>query len=303
MYDSKDPRAALKAASKPAQGPFDAASVARFYAETPQESSALCCTWYVRGQNFIIGYSQCEAGAVLERQTQPDEYMLLLPERDTVVAVTAGGATQRMEGLSLVCVPPGASRVEVLNAGPVYRLISTQSADLAALCSNAGSYATPHAVVAPLQAWPTPPGGLRLRRYSLDVPLVPGRFGRIFRCTTFMVNFLHAMEGQRDPTQLSPHHHDDFEQCSLAVSGAFTHHLRWPWTVNKLHWHEDAHEAVGAPSVCVIPPPSLHTSEATGPGTNQLVDIFSPPRMDFSLLPGWVLNADDYPMPEGNADA
>lgn len=302
MYDRSDPRAALAPAGSgrpPPAGGYAPSSYARFYETPPQEDSPQGRTWYARGQNFVVAYTEARDGARFERRGQPDEYVLLLPDAATSAVVTAGGERQDCAGDALVFVPPGDSLVEIPRAGRIVRLFTVRSEDLAARAPNAAAYATPNEAIPPFAAWPAPRDGWRIRRYGLDVAVEPGRFGRIFRGSTFMVNYLDPRHGPRDVTKLSPHHHDDFEQCSLALDGEFTHDLRWPWTTNMHHWREDEHEFCASPSVAVIPPPAIHTTRAQAPGLNQLVDIFCPPRLDFSRKPGWVLNADDYPVPDG----
>ena len=298
MYNATDPRASL-ASAKPgtAATAFAGAEYAKFHETAPREDDANGKTWYARGQNFIIAHSEAKPGASFSRKGQIDEYVVLLPNRDSSAEIAWNGEKHALPGYSLAFVPPGDSTVSLPKGGRVVRMFTTRSADLATLCQNAASYATAHPNIPRFAAWPEPKGGHKVRSYTLDVPDEPGRFGRIWRCTTFMVNYLPAQLGPRDVTKLSPHYHDDFEQCSLALEGSFMHHIRWPWTPDLNAWRPDDHELCGAPSIAVIPPPAIHTSRGMDKATNQLVDIFCPPRLDFSQKPGWVLNADDYPLP------
>ena len=301
MYADSDPRSKLAtagAAATPTSATgFGASSYALFGETVPQIDDATGRTWLVRGANFIVAYTLAKPGAAFTRIGQADEYVLLTEAPEPHAVVTWNGEDVTVGAEHITFVPPGDSTIRVPDGGEIVRLFTTASADLAALCSNAATYACPALSIPPLQRWPDPVGGFRVRSYALNVPAEEGRFGRIWRCTTFMVNVFEPAE-PRDPEKLSPHHHDDFEQGSLALGGSFVHHLRWPWTAKLADWRDDEHATCPAPSVAVIPARSIHTSASIAPGaTNLLVDIFSPPRRDFSDMAGWVLNAADYPAP------
>ena len=299
MYDKTDLRSTLAPASagKPVDGTLFDAEYGLFYKDPPVEDDGNGKSWYTRGQNFIVAYSEAKPGAVFERMAQTDEYMLLIPYADTPAILSASGQQERCDGYSLVIMPPGDSRIEMPQGGTIVRIFTTRSDDLVAKCANASGYDEQHGNIPPLVDWPAPEGGFKIRVYSLDVPPVPGRFGRIWRSTNMMLNIPPVAMGPRNVAKVSPHHHDDFEQCSLALEGQWAHHMRWPWSVDMGSWRDDVHVEVGSPSVTVIPAQVIHTSTWKSPERNQLVDIFSPPRVDFSQKPGWVLNADDYPMP------
>lgn len=301
MYDKNDPRALLatQAAAKPKVfTSYTPSDYLRFYEDPPQQSDERARGWIGRGGAAVIVYSETKAGATFARRGQADEWVILLPDAASGAQLTIAGRAHDLAGYSITFVPPGDSVLTMPDGGRVVRMFtSAHASDLAGQASNAAGHRDPNPNLSAYAPWPVPTSGYKVRSYSLDVPDVPGRFGRIWRCTTFMVNLFAPQRGPRDVTKLSPHHHDEFEQYSLALEGSFMHHLRWPWTPNMKMWRGDENEFCSTPSLAVIPPPAIHTSRGLAPGANLLVDIFAPPRLDFSNIAGWVLNADDYPMP------
>jgi mannose-6-phosphate isomerase-like protein (cupin superfamily) len=266
----------------------------RFYETPPRDAAPERRTWYARGQNFLVEYNEVKASAVLERASQPDEYSVVLPDADTSVEVETSNEKKIVSGFSLCFIPPGRSKVTVPTGGRIVRVFTTKSDDLVAKCSNASAYADRHPNIPPFEGLPLPLGGFHIRSYSLDVPPREGRVGRIFACTTLMINFANPRMGPaNETTKLSPHSHDDFEQGTLILDGSFTHHLRWPWTSKKGAWRDDEHTYFGAPSLVVIPAGVIHCSEPLGEKANQFLDVWSPPRLDY-FDRGHVLNAADY---------
>ncbi|GLY93094.1 hypothetical protein [Actinoplanes sp. NBRC 103695] len=254
-------------------------------------------TWIARAANLVLAYTEAKAGDVFPRTAQPDEYAVLMYSDSAPVTVNGVAVAEE----AFVVVPPGDSEIRVDADGVLIRLFSSVATDLTEAALNAAAYAEPDERAAPLIPWPDPVGGFRVRVYRLaDTPIAEGRFGRIFRTTNLMVNFLAEESKPRDPLKLSPHHHDDFEQISLAVKGRFKHHIRYPWGPDSTSWRSDEHAEIATPSICVIPPPTVHTTQGVG-DHQQLIDIFGPPRADFSAQ-GWVLNAADYPAKETDAD-
>ncbi|MES1976987.1 MAG: hypothetical protein V4451_03060 [Pseudomonadota bacterium] len=272
------------------------ASRGLYYASEPQLKDDGQKTWITRSANVVVVVSQVSAGTELVRDANPDEYMLLLPPA-VRADVSAGSESLRAEGETLTILPPGRSSIKVLDSGVVTRVFTVRATDLADKAENVAVYANGAPGVAPLKDWPAPVGGFKLRNYTLAEYTDPKIFGRLFRSSNLMINVFERKTDRRDPRKMSPHSHPDFEQISLTLEGSFIHHLRTPWTADSTTWREDEHVHVDSPSTLVIPANLIHTTRDIGEGVAWLIDIFGPPRMDFSLQPGVVRNADEYPMP------
>ena len=289
-YDPTDPRAQLSTAGRTAAGVPRAASYRELHS-TPadEEHAAGGRTWWTRSQAMVIGHTDARAGDDLATGHVDGEHAVLVLDGAEVEIDHDTGKEVVAED-AVVLVPPGTSTVRVAAGGTVVRVLAVPTApDLAGRCSNAADYSDADGNVAEFAPWPDPPAGPRIRVYPISAyPVQAGRLGRIFRSSTVMVNVLPEDHRPRDPTMLSPHHHDDFEQVSLQVHGDYVHHMRVPWTPDSSTWRDDEHCRCVAPAVVVIPPPLVHTSQSVGEMRHWLIDVFAPPRVDFSERPGWV---------------
>ncbi len=268
--------------------------LARWYDSEPTLQEPGTETWITRGANFVVALSKVGAGSDLLRENNPDEYVVL--NDDIAIRISTPHQTLEVAAGSLTIVPPGTSSVLARGQGTVVRIFSTNATDVVEAASNASHYSDGAPLVRPLVAWPEPSGGYHLRSYVLADHIVQGSPMRIFRTRNLMINVITPWTTPRDIHRLSPHSHADFEQGSLALSSTWAHHLRFPWTPDMAQWREDQHVEMSSPSLAIIPPAVIHTSHNLG-SNGRLVDIFAPPRLDFSRTPGLVINAADYPMP------
>jgi hypothetical protein len=271
---------------------FREASIGRYYQETPQLAGKGVRTWITRGANFAILCSQGEAGAALGGTARDEQFLYAL---EGGVVVSTGAASETLDIEDLAILPPGQWSLRFERPGLVIQLITADEM-LATQASNHAAYAAGAPEVAPIEPWPEPPGGYCLRRYSTLEAYARGGMVHAFRTRKLMMVPYARFLQPRDETALTPHSHADFEQGSVALEGEWLHHLRVPWTANRRDWRPDLHLQVASPSTTIIPAGVIHTSQGIAGEGMRLVDVFAPPRLDFSER-GWVDNAADYPMP------
>src|SRR3546814_2321611 len=134
--------------------------------------------------------------------------------------IDAGADTVSVPGWGVGVVPAGDTAVRATRAVRFVRLFTALSADRVAKCANAESYHAAHPNIPPFAPWPAAAGGAKVRVYPLEVAPTPGRFGSIYRCSTFMINAIERFEGPRDATRMRSEEHTSELQSLMRISYA-----------------------------------------------------------------------------------
>lgn len=245
------------------------------------------------GGNFTVEWLMHAARAYPVRSG--DEVLVLFIDAGGAISGTYGAIA--VAPMTVAILPAGAHEIAV-DAPRGGLIIATGRSDMApGEALNAGE---------PRDARIAPPGAPYDRIQPLDAPLLlpieaiptpPGNPRiRFLQTATMSINIV-LYDGPRGNDALSPHAHADIEQGSLAIDGSYVHHLRTPWGADAAAWLEDVHLDAGPETLLLIPPGLIHTTEGVGPGRHFLLDIFAPPRGDFTAK-GWMANAGDYRMPQ-----
>jgi hypothetical protein len=246
---------------------------------------------YVRGQNFLIEWLDAKANAPALLLSSDDETILLTLDAGAKIAGSVSETS--IAGRTVVVLPAGDFQI-YLEPGRA-AVLSTSRKGISASALNAGSYAKRDERVSPLEkAWERRNGSKELQIFEIDKVTAPADNPRLkmFQSSTMSLNWV-DYDGPRDRKSLSPHFHEDFEQASLAAAGNFVHHLRVTWGSDAEEWRDDVHMGARSPSILIIPPRLIHTSEGVGPGRHLLIDLFTPPRRDF-IARKWMLNSSEY---------
>ncbi len=301
MYPPNDPRRTLAAVAADPIFPLRRPQFIEFDSTRPSNATAAgSLTWFVRSENLVIAFTKAKTGDVFDCSSDIDEVAVLLPgdQQSASSVSTATGKSSKSEAVlgpsSFTVFPAGIASVRSTNDGIVVRIFAARSTGFAERCLNAETYASVDPNVPTFAPWDDACTALEPVTYDYGaVRPSPGRFGRIFRTDSSMVNVFYPESGPRDPSSLSPHSHADFDQVSLQLDGEYIHHVRAPWGPDSREWQDDVHRRCTGPAIAIFPPPLIHTSQAIENQRHQLIDIFGPPRADFAGRDGWLLNASE----------
>ncbi|MBO0685189.1 MAG: hypothetical protein J2P45_18710, partial [Candidatus Dormibacteraeota bacterium] len=102
MLDRSDPRSQMAsygaATTRPPATAYHPAEYIEFHKLPPAEEAPAARTWYGRGTNFVLAYSDVTGEAGFERRGQVDEFVLMLPDRQVQAEVTAADGTRQVDG-------------------------------------------------------------------------------------------------------------------------------------------------------------------------------------------------------------